>query len=394
MAKIYYGVAGEGRGHATRARTVIEALRSRAEIVVYSSGDAHELLSAAYHESDVQVRKIAGLRFGYARSGALSPARTCVRSAVFLSRIGRRVRRIREDMERDEPDLVVTDFEPLLPRAARILDIPFVSLDHQHFLTTSDFSGLPSKLRRYATVAGAVVRLYYRGQEETIVSSFHHAPPREPAHRADGRVTRIGVLLRKDVREATPENRGHLVAYLRRSAPTNLLDALSECGLPVRVYGLGGLQGRGRLSFRAIHETRFVEDLATAEALVTTAGNQLVGEALHLGKPVLALPETGNYEQAIHGHFVRSCGGGDWHELDRIGAEDLVHFLGRLDRFRSNIDRHGSCGNDSAVAAIERYLPRSFDRWLPERPTAPTSAGRLDLLRRVPRVAERGGATT
>ena len=32
-----------------------------------------------------------------------------------------------------KPDLVITDFEPLLPRAARLEGVPYISIDHQHF---------------------------------------------------------------------------------------------------------------------------------------------------------------------------------------------------------------------------------------------------------------------
>lgn len=45
MSKILYGVAGEGRGHAMRARTIVEALRAEHEIVIYAPQCAYEMLS-------------------------------------------------------------------------------------------------------------------------------------------------------------------------------------------------------------------------------------------------------------------------------------------------------------------------------------------------------------
>jgi len=41
------------------------------------------------------------------------------------------------------------------------------------------------------------------------------------------------------------------------------------------------------LSFHPVDNDAFVRDLVTCEAAITTAGNQLIGEAFHLGKPVL-----------------------------------------------------------------------------------------------------------
>ena len=45
-------------------------------------------------------------------------------------------------------------------------------------------------------------------------------------------------------------------------------------------------------------------------AVVSTAGNQLVGEALYLGKPVLVMPERVNFEQAINAHYLEQSGAG------------------------------------------------------------------------------------
>ena len=36
MATIFYGLSGEGRGHATRARTIVEGLRKRHKVVVFA----------------------------------------------------------------------------------------------------------------------------------------------------------------------------------------------------------------------------------------------------------------------------------------------------------------------------------------------------------------------
>jgi len=81
------------------------------------------------------------------------------------------------------------------------------------------------------------------------------------------------------------------------STPFSAVEALAECGMPVKVYGLGHREHFGNVSFHAIDERRFVEDLAACRAVVAAAGNQLIGEALHLGKPLLVLPERAHAEQ-------------------------------------------------------------------------------------------------
>lgn len=52
---------------------------------------------------------------------------------------------------------------------------------------------------------------------------------------------------------------------------------------------------RGRidnLEFRPPGNAEFIRDLAACRAVLSTAGNQLIGEAIHFRKPVLALPEA------------------------------------------------------------------------------------------------------
>jgi uncharacterized protein (TIGR00661 family) len=199
----------------------------------------------------------------------------------------------------------------------------------------------------------AVVRAYCPHPSHTVVSSFYAPPLRRSAHR----VTQVGVLLREGVREAVPTTGGHLVAYLRRFASDAVLAAMAATGHEVKVYGLGERPTEGRLRFEPVSEEGFVADLASCRALVSTAGNQLVGEALALGKPVLALPEAGNFEQFVNAHFLAAMGGGAWVPLEEIRADDLVGFLDRLDRYRGVVNSATVVGNEAALAVIRRFLP-------------------------------------
>lgn len=353
MAKIFVSLAGEGRGHATRVRALVEMLRGRHEVVVFASHVAYQLLAAAYRgQPNVSVRRIPGLEFAY-RGTQLSYFRSLWRAVPFLANLPGVVRSLAAEIERERPDLAIVDFEPVLPRAARRCGLPFLSFDHQHFLVVSDLSGLPRPLRWQARLSGLPVGLFCRGQRETIVSSFF----RLPLKRRWRDVRQVGVLLRPEVLAATPAVGEHLLVYLRRFARPNVLQALRDCGRPVRVYGLGCRPDEGRLEYRDIDERAFLHDLATCDALICTAGNQLVGEALFLQKPVLALPEPGNFEQALNGHFLRSSGGGDSISCRQLDAAHLRQFVAAVPRLRSQICAESLNGNPQALRAIERFLP-------------------------------------
>jgi uncharacterized protein (TIGR00661 family) len=357
MARIFFSLSGEGRGHATRVRAVVDELCSEHEVTIYTSGFGYDFLGHLYAPTDVRVIPIEGMHFHYAQ-GRVNFRRTLGGVISYLRQLRQLVERLRLDIIRERPDLIVTDFEPALPRAALQCQVPFVSLDHQHCLLAYDLSSLPIRSRWHARYMGWIVRAYYSGQKETIVSSFYH-PPLRPGYR---NVTQSGVMLRSLVRDITPVVGDHLVAYFRRFASGSLLAALDETGIPTHVYGLGERPAEGWLTFHPIHEKCFVEDLASCAALIATAGNQLVGEALYLGKPAFVVPEPSNHEQYINAYFLKNCGAGNWAEMERVKTADVRHFVANLDRYRSAIDVTHMDGLPVAMRVLQRYLPSGLPR--------------------------------
>ena len=98
---------------------------------------------------------------------------------------------------------LITDFEPTLPRVARHVGVPFISLDRQHVLLVSDLSTLPKDLRRHAFFMAQIVRGYCHGQVQTVVTSFYF-PTLKPKVQD---VSQVGVLLWSEVLEATTQSR-------------------------------------------------------------------------------------------------------------------------------------------------------------------------------------------
>ena len=352
MATIFYGMSGEGRGHATRARTVVEALRHRHRIVLFAADCAHALLAPLYAGTDVRVVRIPGLSFVYSRPGRVGLFGTLAAALRYAYHSAEHVEALRPEFERERPDLVIADFEPLLPRAARDRGVPFVSFDHQHYLVVNDLSALPFPLRQQAALIAPFVGALYDWQAATIVSSFYR-PPLKHRYRA---ATQVGALIRPELFGLRPQNGRHLLVYLRRFARPDVMEALARCGRDVEIYGLGDRPRQGRLRFHAIDNDRFLDHLATCDAVVSTAGTQLVGEALFLGTPMLVMPEERNFEQAVNGFFLQQQGAG-WCERGPLSPERLASFLEQTDELRAHIDPHSVCGNAEAVAALERHLP-------------------------------------
>jgi uncharacterized protein (TIGR00661 family) len=331
----------------------VEELRSRHEVTLFTFGDAYALLRPVYRNTSVRVRPIHGPRFAY-RALKLDYLRTGIRGIRYVARVlPEMVDLLSARILREKPDLVITDLEPALPRAALRCGVPFVSLNHQHFLVVNDLSSLPARLRWYGEFLGAAVRGFHQGQVKTIVSSFY-APPLKPGYK--DKAVQVGVLLRPEVLFTTPYSGGYFVAYLRRFVGQGVLDALKACPQRVLVYGLGERPPQANLTFRRVSAEAFLDDLAGCEALITTAGNQIVGEALYLEKPVLAVPEPGNFEQRINAHFLKESGAGDWSATETLSPAVVRGFLDRLDLFRAAICPETVNGTPAVLRAIQPFL--------------------------------------
>lgn len=331
MSKIAISLCGEGRGHATRVCTLVERLGDAHEILIYTSADALEFLGRRFAGAAPRVRvvEIPGIVFHYV-GGKLAVMRSIAAGLDYQARlIGPLVDRLLRELDEFGAELAITDFEPALPRAAARLGIPLLSVDHQHFLLAYDLDVLPWSLRWHAWLMGHAVWMYVTEAADTVVSAFF----RPPLRRGWEHVVQVGPLLRDEVVAATPHDGGFVLSYLRRHTPFATLAALAECGLPVRVYGLGTRDPVGRVSFHTIDESRFVADLAASRAVIAAAGNQLIGESLHLGKPLLVLPERAHAEQLMNAHFLASMGCGEFALLEEAGAERVRGFLAGLDRF-------------------------------------------------------------
>ena len=361
MAKIFYSMAGEGRGHAVRVRTLVEHLRHEHELVLFAPDEAYDFLVKSYGDDraveNVRLLRIPGIKFHYT-GGKIDLFKSIGHGLNYARRdLPTLVNAFRRRIEAEQPDLCIADFEPSLPRAARKAGVPLMSIDHQHVLLAYDLKTLPLLLRRYAWWMSWSIRCYYgRGDYDAVASSFY-TPPLKPGFE---QVRQVGPMLREELVATVPHHEDFLLSYLRPNTPPRVPETLAGCGWEVRVYGLGERPRQGRVSFHAIDERRFVNDLAHCAALVSAAGNQLLGEALFLGKPVFAIPEEMHHEQQINACFLQQMGAGNWTTLESFSPAPLAKFLSQLDDFR--INTAALCGRlngtPDALAAIRETLAR------------------------------------
>lgn len=351
MARFLYALSGQGRGHRSRAVAMAETLRRRGHAVRFAtSGDAAEALE---RQGETVVHTPALVQV--LDRNRVDLTATVRANAVTVAATPAHIRALADALAAWTPDLVVTDFEPFAPRAAARLGLPVVSLDHQQILTETRLD-VPQAHRRAAFwVQWPVRAIAPRHADHRIVSSFFAAPVRRPE-----RTTLVGPILRRAVREAKPTAGDHLLVYTNDSTlGPALLEALRPVRVPARLYGVAPVAGLpSHLTFGPPgDDAAFLADLASCRAVVSTAGHTLLSEALHLGKPVLALPNGGLFEQTLNALMVERLGAGTCLVGRTPDAADVAAFLGRLPTFTPETALLP--GHDEAADILEAALARA-----------------------------------
>jgi uncharacterized protein (TIGR00661 family) len=341
VARIAWSIMGDSRGHLTRALIMAEAL-SRHELLFIGGGCVDELAAAGH-----RVFKVPMLTT-YIRDGRTLYGRTAAKCLGCV--LGERVVRGRviRALESFGADCAVSDYEFFLPRAARAMGLPCVGFDHQHVMTNCHVANPPG-LALTAAVTRATVRLLFCAPRRFLVPSFFPATPRTPATRL------LPPVLRPDVLPLSGRAGSHILAYYRAGTPAGLLEALSATGREVRLYGQGEKPSAGNVRYLPTERRVFLDDLAGCAYVASTGGQNLICEALHLGKPVLAAAPM-FYEQDVNAWNLRLMGLGDsihaWPDADSL----VRGFEARREQYAQAAARADVYGNARVVEALEAFI--------------------------------------
>lgn len=360
--KILYGVVGEGMGHATRSRVVLEHLHAQGhEVLVVVSNRAFEMLRAHFAghggPGSVTVKEIAGLSLVY-DGGEVD------KSESFIENLGGAPDALRHNVAVYEevvgsftPDVVISDFESFAWFLGRRGKIPVISIDNMQIINRCSHplsvnSGPRGLLPAVDfQIAKLSVKAKLPGAWHYLVSSFFFPPVRK------ARTTLVPPILRPEVLAATRAPGEHILVYQTSQSNRALLDILSTLPWTFRVYGLGTTRPAGlgdNITLRPFSQTGFIDDLRTARAVVAGGGYSLMGEAVHLRVPMLAIPLRKQFEQELNARYLAALGYGDW----ATGLDEgvLRDFLARLPDFEAALATYTPRDNTILLACLDELL--------------------------------------
>lgn len=341
MANILYGVNGEGAGHSTRAKEVLSHLVAQGHTVHVASFDR----GLENLKTQFDVTEIYGFRFAYLNN-RVRYKRTIARNLITVPQAAKSLSRLKRLVDEWQTDLIITDFEPLTCHLGHKRRLPVISIDNQHCLTNASVS-YPKKYRRDAAAAKLVTRLMTPRANAYLVISFFGAPIRKP------NTFLFPPLLRQEILDAVPSESELVLVYVTSPAPA-LAKLLSSVRCRFVAYGFGREGQEGNILYKRPSLDGFFADLTSARAIVANSGFSLVTEALHLGKPYLAVPVSHQFEQIFNAYWLEKSGFGSyWEELNK---ERVESFLYNLPHYREALAQYPRQGNRALLEKLDALI--------------------------------------
>jgi uncharacterized protein (TIGR00661 family) len=206
---------------------------------------------------------------------------------------------------------------------------------------------MPPHSRRDATAAKLVVRMMTPYATHYLVTSFFDAPGR----RRNSEL--VPPILRQQIQDAVPSQDGPILVYVTSPAPA-LVKLLSSVRSEFIAYGFGREGREGNILYKKPGFDTFFHDLVHAQAIIANAGFSLVTEALHLGKPYLAVPVRNQFEQIFNAFWLDRTGyGAFWEELTK---ERVESFLFNIPQFREKLARYSRRSNRELLDKLESLM--------------------------------------
>ena len=331
--KIVVGVCGFGLGHSTRQRPIVEGLLGRGhDVILVTNDQSHEFFARHFPllpNARVYVPRIHttphGLDFTATAddpANAQPEAHRAFWNACALV-----------EQLYGKPDLVISDYDMVSAQIAYLFDAPLVTLDQQ-----SKFLGYECPPIDAFTPDEHRMRLGYffpKARARFATSFFRVDYPAV----AEYQVTMLPPILGADVKGLVAEPvDGNVTVYL--SAANHIAQPLDEL---LDLFGefadhrftcFVGPEATDvpdNVTLRPNGRADFIDCLRHSDAVISTAGHNLITEALYLDVPMFLLPFA-HYEQQLNARVITDAGLGA--AAATLTRANLGAFLDNLGAYR------------------------------------------------------------
>ena len=345
---IFYCVCGEGMGHAIRTSVIVDRIKDKYDVYIFSSDRAYAYLKSKFDN----VYEIGGFNTVYINNKVnnLKTLSEALKRNPTNIRVG--YENLYKKAAQLKPDVIVTDFEIYATMLSKLRGIPLISLDNMHVITQTRIDYPKSKFGEMLKAKG-VIKTYVVKPKVHILTSFFYPKIKSGKH-----AVLYPPIIREEILKLEPKEGNHIIVYQTSRESEKLVKKLKALkNVQFIVYGFNRNQIDGNLTYKEFNEDEFYDDLASSKAIISNGGFTFISEAIHLKKPIFSVPAKGNFEQILNGFYVQKLGYGEYHEV--MSAKRVANFLKRLPKYKKRLSHVKKTNNDGIVNEliyrIEKY---------------------------------------
>ena len=302
--KILYSVQATGNGHISRAIELLPYLQRYGLVDVFLSGANSQLR----HDLPVKYRS-KGLSLFYSKNGGLQYGK--IVSQLNIPGIIKAAR----ELPVKNYDVIINDFECITSIACAYRKIPSVNFGHQASFY-SDLVPRPAHkeimgeflLKNYAR-ASQYIGLHFERYDDFIF---------EP-------------VIKKEILESKPRNKGHITVYLSAYSDKVLIAAfsrLSNFKFELFSKNVRSPETIGNVKLIPVSQRLFNESMINSYGVITGAGFETPSEVMHLGKKLMVIPIGGQYEQKCNAAALERMGVTVVPALDNNFHDSFLEWIG------------------------------------------------------------------
>lgn len=300
---ILYGIQGTGHGHISRAREIIPVLSKKANVDVLLSG-----YNCNMSLENVDVIQKRGISLSYDSEGSVSYLKTALnlQPITFVRDIQR--------LNVEEYDLIISDFEPVTAWASQQKNVYSVALSHQ-----ASFISTKSPRPETKSVMGEQILKHFAPC--SIPIGFHF-------QRYDSYI--LPPIIRQDVRSLSPQKGTHVTVYLPAFDHQFLLQKFLM--IPQVEWHIFSPNCKSsytvmNVTINPVGNKPFLDSMKNSFGVITGAGFETCAEAMYLGKKLLAIPISNQYEQYCNAAALEKMGVQTIQKIDEPFVDLVRHWI-------------------------------------------------------------------
>lgn len=325
-------VKGDGRGHLTQTLSLCQLLHERGhQVVAVAVGCPKDALVPAFFfdRCPAPITRIDSPNLMLNKRGDhIDLFRTGWVGLRDLPLYRKSLATIRFLLQEHKPDVLINLFEPALPlyELFNRHGIPKLNISHQQLMLHSRFQ-FPQGRTAERMMVREYTRMVTGKATKNIALSFYDFPD-EPATKT----VPVAPLLRNEVFTRTPTQGSHFVMYMVYHGIAEQIKAFNKLHPQREIHAFWNNKNAPKLervsdtlTFHQVDDQLFLDKLASAAGVATTAGFETVCEALYYGKPAILLPMPGQYEQFINAFDAEQVGAGK--TVTGLNPQTLEEFI-------------------------------------------------------------------